>query len=71
MLYNFRVAESVALQVCSCPVIAKINEKQQILMLIIQFTRVNGKIARLKQQISELEFLVVLHVDIVRRRHRF
>jgi len=40
-------------------------------MLIIQFTRVNGKIARLKQQISELEFLVVLHVDIVRRRHRF
>jgi len=28
------------------------------------YRQVNGKIAQLKQQISELGFLVVLHVDI-------
>ena len=28
------------------------------------YRHVNGKIAQLKQQISELGFLVVLHVDI-------
>jgi len=37
--------------------IAKINEKQQILMKInAVYTYVNGNIAHLKQQISELRF---------------
>ena len=41
----------------SCLMIAKINEKQQILMKInAVYTYVNGNIAHLKQQISELRF---------------
>jgi len=33
------------------------------------YRHVNGKIAQLKEQISELGFLVVLHVDIIGNVH--
>ena len=39
-------------------ILCKINVKNAV------YRHVNGKIAQLKQQISELGFLVVLHVDI-------
>ena len=53
------------MQLCSVGLtIVKIYEKQQIYVKNAVYKHVNGKIAQLKQQISELGFLVVLHIDI-------
>jgi len=48
---------------CECVIIIIINVKNAV------YRHVNGKIAQLKQQISELGFLVVVHIVNVNVQH--